>query len=101
MSDDQKADMRKLVLGWLKADLAALAKTPAGVRAVVLRRWLADEALAAVRGEQALRALPEAERAAWGGFWAEVQKRLRDEGGHRTPSPCFSAPLRNNRSSRA
>jgi hypothetical protein len=42
----------------------------------VLRQWQADQALAAVRGEQALRALPEAERAAWGELWSEVGKHL-------------------------
>jgi tetratricopeptide (TPR) repeat protein len=81
LAEAQKAELRKRALTWLKADLAARAKQPAGERAAALRRWLADEALAGVRGEQALRALPEAERAAWGAFWAEVQKHLGGKGG--------------------
>jgi hypothetical protein len=68
--------LRQQALAWLKADLAARAKQPAGERAAVLRQWQTDAALAAVRGEQALRTLPEAERAAWGAFWSEVRKHL-------------------------
>jgi Flp pilus assembly protein TadD len=80
LGDGQKADLRKLALGWLKADLAARANRPAAERVEVLRRWLADEALAGVRGEQALRALPRAERASWVDFWSEVQRCLLAEG---------------------
>jgi serine/threonine-protein kinase len=82
LADAQKADLRKRALGWLKAELAARAKQPAGERAAALRRWQTDAALAGVRGEKALRALPGEERASWGAFWSEVQKHLRDAGGH-------------------
>ena len=41
----------------------------------------AAAALAGIRGEQALRALPEAERTRWDDFWSAVQKHLRDEDG--------------------
>ena len=71
--------MRKQALHWLKSDLAAQAKQPANERARALKRWQADEAFALVRGEQALGALPEAERDPWGGFWTEVEKHLRGE----------------------
>jgi len=81
LADGQKVGLRKLALGWLKADLAARARQPAGERAAVLRRWQADERLAGVRAEQALQALPRAERAAWVDFWSAVQKDLLDEGG--------------------
>jgi serine/threonine-protein kinase len=81
LENSQQAGQRKQALAWLTADLAARAKQPAGERAAELRRWQADEALAGVRGELAQRALPEAERAAWGEFWSQVQKHLRDEGG--------------------
>jgi tetratricopeptide (TPR) repeat protein len=77
----QKSALRKQALDWLKADLAARAKQPAGERAAMLRRWQADEALAAVRDEQALRALPEAERASWGDFWSLVRKHFGGETG--------------------
>jgi serine/threonine-protein kinase len=81
LDDGQKADLRKQALRWLKADLAARARQPAGERAAALRVWQAERALAAVRGEQALRALPEEERAAWADFWTEVQRHLRDKHG--------------------
>jgi tetratricopeptide (TPR) repeat protein len=75
LEGSQKADLRKQALAWLKADLAARAKQPASVRAA-LWQWQTDEALAAVRDEAALRALSEAERAAWNELWAEVRKHL-------------------------
>jgi hypothetical protein len=81
LDDAQKAGLRKLALGWLKADLAARAKQPPAERAAVLRRWLADEALAGVRGAEALAALPRTERGPWEDFWAAVRERLREEGG--------------------
>jgi serine/threonine-protein kinase len=76
LDDAQKTELRKQALTWLKADLAARAKQPAGERSAELGRWQADEALAAVRSEQAL---PQDERASWSEFWSEVQKHLRDE----------------------
>jgi tetratricopeptide (TPR) repeat protein len=77
LEDAQKAGLRKRALDWLKADLAARANQPASERAALLRRWLTDEALAGLRGEPALQALPRAERAAWSDFWSEVNKHLR------------------------
>jgi tetratricopeptide (TPR) repeat protein len=76
LDDAQKAALRKQALTWLKADLAARAKQPEGERVAALRQWQTDEALAAVRDERALRALPEAERATWADFWSEVRKHL-------------------------
>jgi serine/threonine-protein kinase len=76
LDNGQKAGLNKQALAWVKADLAARAKQPAGERAEVLRYWLADEALASVRGDQSLRALAEADRVAWAAFWSEVRKQL-------------------------
>jgi hypothetical protein len=78
LENSQQAGLRKQALAWLTADLVARAKQPASERSAELRRWQADEALAGVRGAQAQRALPEAERIAWGEFWSQVQKHLRD-----------------------
>jgi serine/threonine protein kinase/tetratricopeptide (TPR) repeat protein len=72
----EKLGLRKQALTWLKADLAARAKQPEDERAAMLRQWQTDQALASVRDESALRALPQAERAAWTGFWADVRKFL-------------------------
>jgi serine/threonine-protein kinase len=80
LDNAQQARLRQRALTWLKADLAARASQPAGERAAVLRRWQTDERLAGVRGEPALRALPEAERAAWVAFWSAVQRGLLDGG---------------------
>jgi len=77
LSDARKADLRKQALDWLKADLAARVKQPAGERAAMLRLWRSDEGLAVFRDEQALRALPEAESVCWEDFWCEVRKHLK------------------------
>jgi tetratricopeptide (TPR) repeat protein len=79
----ERARLRRQALGWLRADLGAWAarvlkgtqkeRTAAAKR---LRRWQADSDLAAVRGPDALRKLPEDERADWQRLWAEVQAVL-------------------------
>jgi hypothetical protein len=62
----------------LKADLAAWRSHKDGSqRARALRSWRADKALAGVREEKALAKLPLAERTAWAGLWAEVEKLLK------------------------
>jgi hypothetical protein len=41
-----------------------------------MRHWQQDSDLAAVRGEQALAALPQEERLAWARLWREVAALL-------------------------
>jgi serine/threonine-protein kinase len=77
LDDGQTADLRKRALGWLKAELAARARQPAGEQAAGLRHWLADEGLAGVRGGPAL---PATERASWRAFWSEVHKHSGEQG---------------------
>jgi hypothetical protein len=79
----QQARLRRQALAWLRADLEAwgklLEKEADKARPVVLQQmkhWLADPDFAAVRGEQALARLPEAERLAWQKLWAGVADTL-------------------------
>ena len=69
---------------WLRGDLAAYARLagrgdPKLRQAARLRltRWLKDADFASVRGEEALRRLPEHERQEWGRLWAEAAGLLR------------------------
>jgi tetratricopeptide (TPR) repeat protein len=81
LGEGQKADLRKKALAWLKADLAAWRSHEEGSqRTRALRIWRADKALAGVRDAKGLAKLPAAERAAWGEFWAEVEKLNRPPG---------------------
>jgi serine/threonine protein kinase/tetratricopeptide (TPR) repeat protein len=82
----ERARWRGQALAWLRPDLermqTKLKKEPQRWRTRVLaelRYWQTDPRLATVREESALARLPEAERAAWRQFWAEVrlfQRRL-------------------------
>ncbi len=70
-------------LDWLKAELAVGAKLiesdPPQAKAFIaqtLEHWQVDTDLAGLRGDKALNALPEAERAAWRTLWASVQALL-------------------------
>jgi serine/threonine-protein kinase len=75
LSNEARAALRRQALDWLKADLAAWrSHGEESRRTGALRGWQADKALAAVRDEEELAKLPEAERAAWGELWAEVEK---------------------------
>jgi tetratricopeptide (TPR) repeat protein len=81
--DAARAELRSHVLDWLKAERAAWAKTldpgDANARRVARRTleyWHFDPELAGVRDADALAKLPEAERAAWRSFWAEVDALL-------------------------
>ena len=49
-----------------------------------LRHWQADPDFAGVRGPDALRKLPEAERAQWQRLWDDVQALLEKAGGKGT-----------------
>jgi tetratricopeptide (TPR) repeat protein len=83
LNDKERARLRRQALTWLRADLAAwrklLEKEPGKVRPVVagkLQHWQKDTNFAGVRGEKALKQLPQAEREAWQKLWTEVQKTL-------------------------
>ena len=76
---DARAGLRRQSLGWLKENLkfrienmaSEPAKTvPAARNAALL--WKGNDELACVREPNALAKFPEAERAAWQAFWAEV-----------------------------
>ena len=78
-SEELKAGLRSLAMGWLQQELrvfsAVVAQRPQESRSAVARtleRWKLDPALAAVRDADALAKLPEAERQGWRAFWADV-----------------------------
>jgi tetratricopeptide (TPR) repeat protein len=77
--DKERARLRRQVLDWLHADLAAyrevLEKEPDKALPAVLQRmqhWQSDSDFKGVRGSEALAKLPEAERQEWQKLWAEV-----------------------------
>ena len=78
LTNEARVALRKQALDRLKADLAAWrSHREASRRARALRGWRADRALAGVRDQEGLAKLPPAERTAWGGLWAEVEKLLK------------------------
>jgi serine/threonine-protein kinase len=77
VNNTERTRLRRQALDWLRADLAASAKTPD--RALVqrtLRYWQQDPDLAGIRDQEALAKLPSAERDTWTEFWFEVANRL-------------------------
>jgi Flp pilus assembly protein TadD len=83
LEDREKARLRGLALTWLGADLVLwrrlLDSGKDADRLEVLaqmRHWQQDSDLAGVRGEQALAALPQAERKAWAKLWRDVAALL-------------------------
>jgi serine/threonine-protein kinase len=80
----EKSRLRQQALAWLRDNLQqhakqladADAKTRQGVQQT-LQHWQQDPDLASVRNMEALAKLPEAERAAWQQFWADVEKLLK------------------------
>jgi serine/threonine-protein kinase len=87
LTDPERARLRGRALVWLHADLAAWTGVvntgTAQARAMVqskLRHWQKDPDLASVRDQGAMAELPEAERAAWGKFWVEVEALLQRAG---------------------
>jgi eukaryotic-like serine/threonine-protein kinase len=91
-----RAQLRALALGWLKADLAAWAKHfdggPTPARAAIvsrLRHWQEDADLTGVRDPNELAKLPEPERQEWQTFWANVDVLLHqaEEQAARPPGP--------------
>jgi eukaryotic-like serine/threonine-protein kinase len=91
----QQAELRRQALDWLSADRAALIKAAEMDRGRAklrkeLEKWQKADALAGVRGADALAKLPEAERAAWQKLWADVaelQKRTEEPAAPTKPSP--------------
>ena len=82
--DDAKAKLREQALAWLKAELSAWKRVSTTVEpsspelvAKTLAHWKQDSDLAGVHDEQELAKLPEAERAAWKTFWADVTALLK------------------------
>jgi WD40 repeat protein len=82
--DGAKAKLRKQALIWLEAELSAWTKLlesgPSQAKLFIagtLKHWKQDTDLASVRDEQELAKLPEADRAAWKTFWADVDALLK------------------------
>jgi serine/threonine protein kinase/tetratricopeptide (TPR) repeat protein len=82
LNENERADLRRLALDWLRADLAAwqkeLAKNSKEARAAVRAKmihWQGDKDFAGVRAE-ALAKLPEEERKAWQKLWDDVAATL-------------------------
>jgi tetratricopeptide (TPR) repeat protein len=80
LDEKERTRLRRQALDWLRAHLEAwrrvLDKEPDKARPRVLqalRHWLADTDFAGVRGADALKRLPEAERADWQRLWEEVE----------------------------
>jgi tetratricopeptide (TPR) repeat protein len=76
----EKSRLRQQALAWLRDNLKEYAKqledADAKTRQAMqqtLQHWQKDADLTSVRGKEALAKLPEAERAAWQQFWAEVE----------------------------
>ena len=78
----EKARLRKLALGWLRADLEVwkpraanpIRSTPDPIQE--LQHWLRDPDLAGLRDKDALEKLPEEERKEWSALWAEVEELI-------------------------
>jgi tetratricopeptide (TPR) repeat protein len=80
LDDKERSRWRQQALRWLGADLVLRGKQIAGkdpkaqaAAQSALKYWQHDADLASVREEKTLAKLPEAERAAWQEFWAEVE----------------------------
>jgi tetratricopeptide (TPR) repeat protein len=84
LPDKERSRLRQKALYWLRGDLSAwralLAQGPDQRLAVGerMQHWLTDPDLIGVRGPEALRRLPEAERRHWQRFWQLVEQ-LRDQ----------------------
>ncbi len=74
------AESRRRALGWLRADLAARARTPAGL-AATLEHWKRDPDLASVRDR--LEGLTAEERHEWTRLWTDVDARIAEVRGDR------------------
>jgi serine/threonine protein kinase/Flp pilus assembly protein TadD len=81
---EQRADLRRQAMAWLRADLRQWAKVlekEAAANRVPVRHllggWQQDRALATLRDRAALSRLPEPERRAWAQLWADVEALIR------------------------
>ena len=81
--DTARAKLRQQTFDWLKAELAVWAKllesaVPEAKASIAqtLKHWQEDTDLAGVRGDKAIEALPEADRAALRTLWADVSALL-------------------------
>jgi tetratricopeptide (TPR) repeat protein len=82
VDEGRRVKLRRLALGWLRADLRSLSSYLANenllwdsAREAVSRR-LRDPELAGVRAPDALARLPEDERVAWRAFWTDLGSLL-------------------------
>jgi serine/threonine-protein kinase len=92
LSPDERADLRRRALGWLRADLDLRAKAIAGDDPAArddarnrLRYWLRDPNLEGVRAPDALAALPDDERAGWEALWSDHARLI-------APTPSQTGP---------
>ena len=88
--DASKVKLRRQVLDWLKAELAAWSKIlesgPPQARPIVasnLEHWKEDSDLAGIRDAAALVKLPQEERAAYKQLWGDVDGLLSKVGGRK------------------
>jgi tetratricopeptide (TPR) repeat protein len=75
-----RARWRQQALDWLRADLDLRRKSPQASKLharIWLEIWKSQPDLAGVRDANAIAELPQAERQAWEGLWAEVESLLR------------------------
>jgi tetratricopeptide (TPR) repeat protein len=84
LGDEERANLRKQALDWLRTDLTAWAgvvdKGPAKDRPLArqaLQKWQNDPELAGLRDKDGLEKLPEAERKGWTQFWDDVAGLLK------------------------
>jgi serine/threonine-protein kinase len=82
--DVARAVLRRQALDWLRADLAAWAKTldssdpkARASAGLILQLWTTDSDLAGIRDPDALNKLSEAEQRAWRALWADVENLLK------------------------
>jgi hypothetical protein len=84
LDDEERANLRRQALDWLRADLdlcrQQLSKAPGKAAPVMVQQlghWLVDTDFAGVRGAEALARLPEAERQPWQKLWDDVADTLK------------------------
>jgi tetratricopeptide (TPR) repeat protein len=97
LGGEERSRLHRRSHDWLRADLEAwrelLKKEPgkAGPVGKRMQYWLADSDFAGVRGPEALKHLPEAERRRWQALWAQVEELRQlaaaQPGSEPTPGP--------------
>jgi tetratricopeptide (TPR) repeat protein len=98
LPEPERARLRQQALYWLRGELGAwraqLGQGTGQARAAVvmqLQHWLADPDFAGVRGPEALKKLPEAERRRWQQLWQDVEA-LRQRAAAPAPKAGTSHP---------